>query len=206
MNVAIIVVILILFLYWQWGYLWHTTPIISQINKKAYRVASGLDDHEKASDLIAQLDQFAGDFITKLRAKYGGHQDSEMGAVLTRNLVNRYRGGSSIYENHANGSTSFTNNKGETIAMCLRQKVPPYELHDINLLKYVFLHELTHVAMTGADARHSMTFWQCFKFMLNEATVMGLYTPQNFKAAPQTYCGLRLEFNPVFDLLTGAKK
>lgn len=197
MNVVIIAVILALLLvYWKWGYMLNTHMVKTRSTRRAYRVVSAYSDHEQAAERMAELDQFARDFIGKLKSKYAG-QSQGMGAVLTNNLLSRYNS-DSLYENGGSG-TSFTTNKGEKIALCLRQRVPPYQLHSIETLKYVFLHELTHVAMTGTDAKHSLNFWHCFKFILQEANSMGLYKPQNFKQNPQVYCGLKLQYNPFYD-------
>lgn len=46
--------------------------------------------------------------------------------------------------------TSYTENKGEQLVLCLRQKHPNdqgyYELHDKNTMMFVVVHELTHIA------------------------------------------------------------
>src|SRR5438445_471854 len=45
-----------------------------------------------------------------------------------------------------NGYTSYSINKGEQIVFCLRSKKDNNHLHDLNLLMYVALHEMAHVA------------------------------------------------------------
>ena len=42
-------------------------------------------------------------------------------------------------------NTSYTINKGEKIVICLRSKFLN-EIHDINTIMYVVIHELAHVA------------------------------------------------------------
>jgi hypothetical protein len=98
------------------------------------------------------------------------------------------------------GVTSYAEDK-KTLILCLRKKEPntrgEYELHDVDLLVFVLLHELSHMAC--ACWQHPTQFWELFKFMLMNASEAGIYTPVDFNKYPTTYCGLRLSYNPVFD-------
>ena len=98
-----------------------------------------------------------------------------------------------IYENTPNGKfTSFTVNKGEEIALCLRSKVTG-ELHDINLIMYVVLHELAHVACPEVD--HTDLFKKIFIFFLEVAIFIKIYEKVNYQIDPHEYCGLPIREN-----------
>src|SRR5690242_13768680 len=67
-----------------------------------------------------------------------------------KQLFERYNK-DAIYEisplNKAN-LTSYTENKGEQLVLCLREKMPKNgenQLHDINTMMFVVCHELTHI-------------------------------------------------------------
>lgn len=99
------------------------------------------------------------------------------------------------------GSTSYTENKGEKLVLCLRNKEPnakgEYEFHDINLIMFVVLHELTHVMNDRWG--HKMQFWQLFKFVLQNAVEAGIYKPEDYKKQPVRYCGMDITYNPYYD-------
>ncbi|QKF93821.1 WLM domain-containing protein [Fadolivirus algeromassiliense] len=83
--------------------------------------------------------------------------------------------------------TSYSVNKGEQIVFCLRSKYTNY-LHDINLVMYVALHEMAHVACK--EYGHTDLFKKIFAFITKVAIELGLYTKIDFKNDPVEYCGL----------------
>lgn len=98
------------------------------------------------------------------------------------------------------GNTSYTENK-ERLVLCLRKKEKnangEHELHDINTIMFVVLHELTH--MMHDQWGHSVGFWVLFKFVLLNAVEAGVYYPINYADHPIKYCGLLLTYNPIYD-------
>ena len=99
------------------------------------------------------------------------------------------------------GSTSYTENKGEKLVLCLRDKKPnaegQHEFHDINTLMFVVLHELTHIMNDRWG--HKMQYWKLFKFVLKNADEAGIYNPVNYREQPITYCGMNITYNPFHD-------
>ena len=63
---------------------------------------------------------------------------------------------------------------------------------------FVALHELSHIATETIG--HTKEFWSNFKFLIENAKKIGIYNPQNYKANPQMYCGLKITDNPYYDL------
>jgi hypothetical protein len=97
------------------------------------------------------------------------------------------------------GATSYTENKTKLI-LCLREKHKTdgdHQLHDINILMFVVLHELAH--MMNNSWGHPQQFWVLFKFMLLNAVEAGIYKPKNYRHNNITYCGLKITYNPLFD-------
>ena len=105
-----------------------------------------------------------------------------------------------ISPKNTGNATSYTEDK-RILVLCLRQKKPDaqgiYELHDINTMMFVVLHELSH--MMNNTWQHKLDFWVLFKFLLLNAIEAGIYTPVDYGKYPINYCGLWLHYNPLFD-------
>jgi hypothetical protein len=92
--------------------------------------------------------------------------------------------------------TSYTVNKGEQIIFCIRSKnisnlVAENNIHDFNLVMYVMLHEISHVACPEYD--HTPLFKMIFKFLCEEAVELGIYKKIDFRQEPKEYCGMRID-------------
>ena len=98
---------------------------------------------------------------------------------------------------HEKNSTSYTINKGEMMHLCLRNKDKTKTIHEHNLLMFVIIHELAHIASKSIG--HNDEFYDNFKFLLNEATELGIYKPVNFGNHPEEYCGIDVTNNPYFE-------
>ena len=100
------------------------------------------------------------------------------------------------------GVTSYAEDKS-TLILCLRKKTPnergEYELHDINTMMFVVLHELAHMMNDRWGHDKESRFWTLFKFLLANAVECGVYKPIDYSYHPITYCGLRLSYNPYYD-------
>jgi len=94
--------------------------------------------------------------------------------------------------------TAYSENKGEKIAFCLNRTKNSTTLIDINTLTFVALHELSHIMTTSIG--HKQEFWQNFKFLLENAKAAGVYNPIDYKKNPQSYCGMTINDNPLYDL------
>ena len=91
--------------------------------------------------------------------------------------------------------TSYTVNKGEQIIFCIRSKsitniLESNNIHDINLIMYVALHEISHVACP--EYHHTPLFKKIFKFICEEAIELGIYKKIEFDISPQEYCGMKI--------------
>jgi len=121
--------------------------------------------------------------VMQLRERYKVHAISEISPL------------------NPSGSTSYTENKGEKLVLCLRNKTPnangEYEFHEINLLVFVCLHEITHIMNDRWG--HKMQFWQLFKFVLKNAVEAGIYEPVDYSKNPVTYCGMKISYSPFYD-------
>lgn len=86
--------------------------------------------------------------------------------------------------------TSYSVNKGDEIVFCLRSKRDTNKLHDMNLVMYVALHELAHVACP--EFGHTLLFRQIFQVFTMEAMKIGIYSKIDFPSSPVEYCGMTI--------------
>jgi hypothetical protein len=95
--------------------------------------------------------------------------------------------------------TAYSENKGEKLAFCLNKKKSNNDnLIDSNTLTFVAIHELGHIMTESVG--HTDEFWQNFKFLLENAVELKLYTPVDYKKEPENYCGMDITDNPYYDL------
>jgi len=97
--------------------------------------------------------------------------------------------------------TSYNLNKGEKIALCLRSRITQ-DIHDINVIMYVVLHEMAHSACpyvdnqnNSSDHDHDPPFRDIFVFLQIEAQKIGIYKHQEYDINPHEYCGMILREN-----------
>lgn len=94
-----------------------------------------------------------------------------------------------IKENYPNSNfTSYCVNKGEELVFCIRISKDGGDIHDLNLLMYVVIHEISHVACP--EEGHTRLFNEIFKFLCQISIELGIYTKINFEKNPENYCGI----------------
>jgi hypothetical protein len=151
-----------------------------------YRIPCELNEKLTAKSILEELDRRGKILIIHLLGNYPN-------TYISKNLKNRYNT-DSIRETHPleTEDTSYTLNKGQIISVCLRKDDGTF--HDIELLMYVFIHELAHIAEN--DDQHTDNFWNTYIFMLDRAYKIGIYTPIDYSLNPVEYCGkMMIDFN-----------
>jgi len=118
---------------------------------------------------------------------------------VTKILNKRYKSGN-IFEAHPDIGeielTSYTTDK-KLIGYCMRERESPDNLiDDINLIMFVSIHELGHMASLSMG--HNDEFRRNFKWLLEQAVKAKLYTPVDYHKYPVDYCGLKLNTSPLF--------
>lgn len=100
-----------------------------------------------------------------------------------------------IYETDPNSDlTSYSINKGEELSFCLRSKKND-SIHELNLLIYVALHEMAHIACP--EIGHGPLFKKIFKFLTEIAIEIGIYNKIDYNIEPIEYCGMILSSSIV---------
>ena len=94
--------------------------------------------------------------------------------------------------------TAYSENKGEKLAFCVTKQKKGHDLIDENTLTFVGIHELGHCM--SEKIGHGDEFWQNFRFLLDHAVKIGIYSPINYKEKNVVYCGMPITDNPYYDL------
>lgn len=97
----------------------------------------------------------------------------------------------------ASPDTSYSENKGVRVVVCLRDKTAPpnYPVIEKNTVMFVVLHEMAHL-MTETIG-HTSEFWANFRRILQDAVQLGIYTPVNYAQSPTPYCGMKITDSPI---------
>jgi hypothetical protein len=112
-------------------------------------------------------------------------------------FVSRFSPDVFVENDMSSKDTSYSENKGQKIVVCLRDKVkaPHYPLIDENTVMFVMLHEMAHL-MTETIG-HTQEFWANFKRILHDAVQIGIYHPVNYAQRPTPYCGMTISDSPI---------
>lgn len=181
----------------------NSTVIQSETDGNSYPVLSKFSDQQNASNMIGELNNFSMELLTRLKKRYltitpitpDQIKGFEVASILSKNYHP-----SSLQENDPPNpqETSYNQNKGQVISLCLRRKEDG-ALHDIDRVKFVFLHELAHTITP--EIIHSNNFWTNFRFLLEFCEREGLYYARNFNIEPTDYCGMTINYNPMQDYI-----
>lgn len=179
-----------------------TSPRASSVDGQNYLVHEGHPGAQGAANKLAQLNGRVVELLRFLRQRYvrgpAGDQHPERRAAVERMLA-RYNQ-DNLAENSPrdpSGDTAYSDNKGAIVAICLRDRSSPDELHDIGVLTFVTLHEMTHIAIDVAD--HPPEFWRTFRFLLEAAEEARIFVSPRYADRPVTYCGVPVDFSPRWD-------
>ena len=150
-------------------------------------------DKRKSADLLAEIIKrmfMLRNTLINEKNKYPEYK--QYIELLEENLTEER---TKIYENDPNSDlTSFSVNKGEELAFCLKSKRNG-QIHEVNLLIYVALHEMAHIACP--EIGHGDLFKKIFRFLTLKAIDMGIYQKVDYNQSPVEYCGMVLSSSIV---------
>jgi len=164
------------------------TYVKSDLDNREYLVQN-LEDKEEAAYILSIVRKriyILRDYFEKNMDKYPEYKE------YIKQFCQRIKN-MTLQENAPDGRyTSYTVNKGEEIALCLRSRKTG-KLHDINIIMYVVLHELAHVACPEID--HTELFKKIFVFFLKVSFVLKIYKKADYHINPHEYCGITINEN-----------
>ena len=164
--------------------------IISDVDSKTYCVRER-PKLELAADLLAQVAKKCKILVNYVDKKYPEDEDIQR-------LVKNFNPTKISETLPTSKYTAYSENKGEKIALCLdKEKNGNGGLIDDNTLIFVAIHEVSHIATKSVG--HNDEFWSNFKFLLGEASKIGIYKPIDYKRSPKRYCGIKIKDSPYYD-------
>jgi predicted metal-dependent hydrolase len=180
--ISIIVIIIYLFLFYN-----KKNVVLVEGKYLVYNDENKIESAKLLADIINNM------FILKNYLYDNINDYPEFNKYIKQLHRNLNHDRSLIYENDPNSKlTSFSVNKGEEIAFCLRSKKSG-TLHELNLIMYVALHEMAHIACP--EIGHGILFQKIFKFLTETAIKLKMYTLDNYQRKPVEYCGMMLSSN-----------
>jgi hypothetical protein len=177
--------------------IWSADPhcvVVSTLDGRHYTVCSRYGNRITAANKLAEINIMFVRIIKELKIN---HMDSGWGEGISY-LASNYN--PDVLGEHAPISitnTSYVTNKGQKIRMCLRKKHNRRIFHEMNIVKFVAIHELCH--MMTYSMGHADDFWDAFKYVLHVAEGMGEIVIVDYESRPTRYCGMVVDHSPYFD-------
>ena len=166
----------------------------STIDNHVYYVRNN-ETKQQSANILATLNQRVVILLNDLKTTNGIPPNMQNAASRIVRLYNPKSLSENVFrqENH----TSYTLNKGQEVALCLRDgKDTRFE--PINKLMFVLLHEISHVgAESSSEGKHNREFWNIFSFIYQRAINLKIYSFEDYNASPQEYCGVDISRTPV---------
>lgn len=161
----------------------------SQRNNEDYQVQN-FPDKEQAADMMADIQINLETLIDHYKSDPATASDPRV-----KVMIDRFNPNNMVENDMKDDTTSYSENKGEKIVVCLREKTDGYPLTDKNTVMFVILHEMAHLMTTTVG--HTPEFWANFRRILQDASKVGIYQPINYSKSPVNYCGMTITDSPL---------
>jgi hypothetical protein len=175
-------------------------PVRSTVDDRVYYVQDK-PDKQSAANLLAQVRAKMVALVECVKASSGkveGLPDdqAQYGSYQSRvdRLSQRFNPDKIAEGNEDVKYTTYTIDKTRMV-FCLRARDEQDSVHDLEMMTFVAIHEMAHI--TTITEHHTPEFNSNFKWLLKNAVKCGIYRPENFKASPRNYCGLRVSESPI---------
>ena len=163
-------------------------PIVSRLDNQTYYV-NDLEGKQECADILAKIRAN----ITYVIQEMDRNEQLKHIKLYIDRMTSRFP----YTELHENNKlkpdptlTSYNVNKGEIIVFCMRKPNDLTQIYDIELLTYISLHEVAHIACP--EPGHGPLFVSLFQDILDTALKCNVITKSDYKTNPQGYCGMTL--------------
>ena len=166
----------------------YITPDITKRKSKNDNIeyiVRDLENSQEAADKLSSIN-------IKLRRLIDSLDKNEReGIDRLKNRYNPYK----LTETEENSKyTSYSLNKGEKIALCIRKEEDSNIFEDENTIIFVAIHELSHIMTESVG--HETEFWDNMAFLLEKADKLNIYDPVNYNENNIDYCGMEITTTP----------
>ncbi len=190
-GVLIIFTILIIVKLYQESDVFQLKCIVSTKDGNKYCVRDK-ENLEKSADMLADMTIKLKKLVKHMAQKY---PDDER----VKRLVKGFNPKKIMETLPTSEYTAYSENKGEKLAFCLTKKKNEGNMIEPNTLTFVSIHEVAHIMTKSVG--HNKDFWDNFKFLLENAKEIGIYSPVDYSKNPTEYCGMDITDNPYYDIL-----
>ena len=190
-GVLIIFTILIIVKLYQESDVFQLKCIVSTKDGNKYCVRDK-ENLEKSADMLADMTIKLKRLVKHMAQKY---PDEER----VKRLVKGFNPKKIMETLPTSEYTAYSENKGEKLAFCLTKKKNEGNMIEPNTLTFVSIHEVAHIMTKSVG--HDKEFWDNFKFLLENAKEIGIYSPVDYSKNPTEYCGMDITDNPYYDIL-----
>tara|TARA_B110000971_G_C20022332_1_gene506978 strand:+ start:1922 stop:2500 length:579 start_codon:yes stop_codon:yes gene_type:complete len=161
--------------------------IIKRISKNdnIEYIVRDLENSQEAAEKLSTIN-------TKLKLLIASlDEDDRRGIDRLKDKYNPYR----LTETEENSKyTSYSLNKGEKIALCIRKDDNHLTFEDENTVIFVAIHELSHIMTESVG--HEKEFWENMGFLLEKAHQLNIYQPVDYSENNTNYCGMEITTTP----------
>lgn len=162
----------------------HLDLVESTINNQKYYVRK-LPDAQEAADKLARLSSDLLQLMDHLKGKDKEGVDRLIDNFDTNIITENIPG--SLY-------VAYSVNKGDELSICIRDKETNNFIDD-NTVTFVAIHELSHIMSRSTG--HTEEFWDNMKYLLEQASDIGIYSPVDYSTNPIVYCGEEINSTPL---------
>ena len=189
--VLIVFTVLIIIKLYQESDIFQLKCIVSTKDGNKYCVRDK-ENLEKSADMLADMTIKLRKLVKHMAQKY---PDEER----VKRLVKGFNPKKVMETLPTSEYTAYSENKGEKLAFCLTKKKNEGNMIEPNTLTFVSIHEVAHIMTKSVG--HDKEFWDNFKFLLENAKEIGIYSPVDYAKNPTEYCGMDITDNPYYDIL-----
>lgn len=189
--VLIVFTVLIIIKLYQESDVFQLKCIVSTKDGNKYCVRDK-ENLEKSADMLADMTIKLKRLVKHMAQKY---PDEER----IKRLVKGFNPKKIMETLPTSEYTAYSENKGEKLAFCLTKKKNEGNMIEPNTLTFVSIHEVAHIMTKSVG--HDKEFWDNFKFLLENAKEIGIYSPVDYSKNPTEYCGMDITDNPYYDIL-----
>ena len=169
------------------------TRVKSKIDNRYYQVRYTKTAQESA-DLLAKVNQKVKHFIDFMTSA-GPEGNAPFDEDIIR-LKRRYDPDNLSEATNETEHSSYTVNKGEKVALCLRcRDCSSNSVEPLNTIMFVVLHELAHIA--NNEEGHGAKFQSLNSYFLKKAIECQVWNYQNYSDQPVSYCNTTINATPM---------
>lgn len=187
LKITILVITVLLVLYYL--HFGAKSLIFTKASDENFHLVRDMPDKEEAAEMMAELKRRLQLLINYCVTNFPSNSDVQL-------MKKRFKTQNIQEVDLSDSATSYTIDKGKELHLCIRDKKTA-RIHQINLLMFVSIHELAHIMSSSYG--HNGEFGDKFKFLLEQAVKIGIYSPIDYSKKNVNFCGIDVSSSPLYN-------